>query len=140
MPGDAIPDLEKVNKLFESRVTLPSGSCFIDKILPQTASNLCEDDLFPAITYINLHYKVRASGTYNFAGARVELPHCKLKVDIFRKLLLDYDDHGICQFLQFGFPLGLAQEVFLEPALKNHQSLYAFFTYIFLRKRSASME
>ena len=136
LPGAAVPDLEKVNKLFENKVTLPNGSCFLDKILPQAATNLCEDELFPAISFINLHYKVRASGTYNFAGARVELPHSKLKVDVFRQLLLDYDDQGICQFIQFGFPVGLAQEVFLEPALKNHQSSYEFFTYIdkFLEK------
>ena len=136
LPGDAVPDLEKVNKLFENKVTLPNGSCFLDKILPKATATLREDVHFPAITFINLHYRVRASGTYNFAGARVELPHCKLKINNFRKLLLDYDDLGICQFLQFGFPLGLAQEVFLEPALKNHQSSYSFFTYIdkFLEK------
>ena len=136
LPVEAVPDLKEVNKLVENKVTLPNGSSFLDKILPQAVTSLCEDELFPAISFINLHYKVRACGTYNFAGARVELPHCKLKVETFRKLLLDYDDQGVCQYLQYGFPLGLAQEVFLEPALKNHQSSYSFFSYIdrFLEK------
>ena len=140
LPGDAQPDLEKVSKLFNNEVILPNGSSFIDKILPQSASHLHEDNNFPAIHYINLHHKVRESGTYNFAGARVDLPHCKLNVANFRKYLLSYDDQEICQFLQFGFPLGLAQEIFLEPALKNHQSSYCFYSYIdsFLEKEISS--
>lgn len=34
------------------------------------------------------------------------------------------------QFIEFGFPLGLAQDSVLEPSLKNHSSAYHFHTYI----------
>ena len=136
LPGVAAPDLEKVTKLYDNKISLPNGSSFIEKILPQTTTNTLENESFPATYYINLHYIVRSSGTYNFAGARVELPHSKLNIDLFRHHLADYDDKVICQFLQFGFPLGLSEEVFLEPALKNHQSAYCYYSYIdsFLHK------
>lgn len=136
LPVPATPDLEKVSKLYDNKVTLPNGSTFVDKILPHPAHITTEDEVFSAAYFIDLHNKVRLSGTYNFAGARVELAHSKINVDLFRQKLEDYDDKVICQFLQYGFPLGLAQEVFLEPCLKNHQSAYLYYSYIdtFLHK------
>ena len=130
LPGDAKPDLDNEIKLFDNKFALPNGSFFVDKILPPSSIITREDKVFPAAFFIDLHKKVRESGTYNFAGARLELPHSKLNVVLFRHYLEDYGDREICQFLQFGFPLGLAEEVFLEPALKNHRSSYSFYSYI----------
>ena len=136
LPGVAKPDLENIFELPEAKVSLSDDSIFVDRILPPSFTNTHEDEAFPATYFINLHYKVKNSGTYNFAGARESLPHSKLNVDLFRHLLADYNDIEICQFLEFGFPVGLAQEVFLEPAHKNHQSSYCFYNFIdkFLHK------
>ena len=136
LPGEATPDLNKTTQLFDHKVALPNGSHFVDKVLPQSAFTTQEDNIFPAKYFIDLHNKVRSSGTYNYAGARIELSHTKLNVDRFRYYLGSYDDVVICQFLQFGFPIGLAEEIFLEPALKNHQSSHLYFSYIdkFLHK------
>ena len=136
LPVPAKPDLDKVSKLFDNKVALPNGSTFVDKILPPSAHIVQEDEVFSAAYFIDLHKKVRLSGTYNFAGAQVELAHSRINVDLFRQKLEDYDDKVVCQFLQYGFPLGLAQEVYLEPCLKNHQSAYLYFSYIdkFLHK------
>ena len=136
LPGEALPDLENSVKLPDLKLALPNGSCFVDKILPPSATATTEDKNFPTAYFINLHKMVRDSGTYNFAGARIELPHSKLNIPLFHQYLKEYDDREICQFLQFGFPLGLAEEIFLEPSLKNHKSSYCFYTYIdkFLHK------
>ena len=136
MASEARIDLEKVETLPDLILTLPSGSSFVDKVLPDTTSKFLENKTFPSIHYINLHQEVRLWGTYNFAGARLDLPHSKLKSDVFREYLANYDDREVCQYIQYGFPLSLAQEIFLEPALKNHKSSYSYFTYIdsFLQK------
>ena len=136
LPSEADPDLEKVEALPNIKILLPNGSVFIDKLLPGSSAKFIENEKFPPGHFINLHQKVRLSGTYNFAGARLDLHHSNLNSDVFRELLEDYDDKEVCQFIQYGFPLSLAQEVFLEPALKNHKSSYSFFSYIdsFLQK------
>ena len=136
IPGVAKPDFGNDIKLLDNKITLPNGTFFMDKILPPPATVTLENDTFPATYFIDLHKKVKDSGTYNFAGARVELPHSKLNIDLFRHSLQDYDDKEVCQFLQFGFPLGLAEEIYLEPALKNHKSSYSYYSYLdqFLHK------
>ena len=136
LPSEADPDLEKVEALPNIKISLPNGSVLIDKLLPGSSAKFIENEKFPPGHFINLHQKVRLSGTYNFAGARLDLHHSNLNSDVFRELLEDYDDKEVCQFIQYGFPLSLAQEVFLEPALKNHKSSYSFFSYIdsFLQK------
>ena len=130
LPADAAYDIPKNTRLLESKVALPNGSIFLDKILPQLPVEVVESYTFPPEYFIDLHNKVRQSGTYNYAGARLELKHSKLNIECFRQFLEDYDDIVICQFLQFGFPLGLSEEIFLEPALKNHQSSYLYYTYV----------
>ena len=130
LPGEASPDLSKTTRLVDQPISLPDGSYFVDKILPENSFSTKEDPHFPTEYFIELHKKVRSAGTYNYAGARVELAHSRINVDIFRRYLADYDDIGVCQFLQFGFPLGLAQEIFLEPGKKNHQSSYLYYSFI----------
>ena len=130
LPDEAPYDLEKSTRLVDNEVVLPNGSVFLDKILPASGSNPVEDSTFSADYFIDLHKQVRSTGTYNFAGTRVKLKHSKINVDRFRHYLVDYDDVVICQFLEYGFPIGLAEEIFLEPALKNHQSSYLYFSYI----------
>ena len=136
LPADAAYDIPKNTRLAESKVALPNGSNFLDKILPHLPVEVVENSTFPPEYFIDLHNKVRQSGTYNYAGARIELKHSILNIDCFRQYLKDYDDIVICQFLQFGFPLGLSEEIFLEPALKNHQSSYLYYTYVdkFIKK------
>ena len=136
LPGEATPDLKSYTNLHDNKVPLHNGSCFVDKFLPLTTFTFEADENFPPSYFIDLHYKIRQHGTYNFAGAREELRHSNINTTLFRFYLQDYDDMEICQFLQYGFPLGLAQEVFLEPSLRNHKSAYTFFTYIdkFLQK------
>ena len=72
LPGEASPDLSKTTRLVDLHILLPDGSKFMDKILPEKSFSTKEDPNFPAKYCIELHNKVRSSGTYNYAGARVE--------------------------------------------------------------------
>ena len=123
-------DIEDTKKLGDWPVQLPDGKVFIDKILPPlpVTFDVCEE--FPPAYFIDLHNKVIQRGTYNFAGARVELKHCKIDVNKFRAKLGGYDDIGVLQFVQFGFPIGLAQEFELESCVKNHSSALEYFTWV----------
>ena len=130
VPADAVPDLEQNVFLKSNKILLKSGKCFVDKILPRCSSSIELNQEYPSSYFIDLHNKVRQSGTYNFAGARIELQHNKIKVDVLREMLAGYDDIEVCQFLQYGFPLGLAQEIFLDQSLKNHQSAFTYFSFV----------
>ena len=36
----------------------------------------------------------------------------------------------ICQYLEYGFPLGLSDDFILQPVLKNHSSSYEFYSHV----------
>ena len=55
--------------------------------------------------YIKIHDLIHSSGQYNFEACKFPL-HTKLNIDYFRFMLLDYEDNVICDFLEYGFPLG----------------------------------
>ena len=60
--------------------------------------------------YIQLHNKVFLSGRYNFEGCRIPLKS-NLNIDFFRFMLYGYEDEAICDFFEFGFPLGYIGKV-----------------------------
>ena len=120
----ATPDLKDVKKLATFRIKLPDGEDFIDRVLPASGTTFTFNDVFSSAYYFDLHEKVKLGGTYNFAGSRITLKHCKINVDKFRKLLEDYEDMEILQFLSYGFPLGLAQDFQLSSCLQNHSSAH----------------
>ena len=56
---------------------------------------------------------------------------CNTNVNKLRSLLpLDYDDRVMCQYLEYGFPLGLQEDYILKPILKNHSSAYEFYSHV----------
>ena len=132
----ATPTITNTKKLASLVVKLKDGGDFVDKILPPPVSNLVQNKEFPPSYFVSLHNNVKSAGTYNYAGARVNLEHSKINIDKFRELLVYYDDIGILQYLQYGFPLGLAQKFELSSSTQNHSSAYEYFTYIdqFLKK------
>ena len=132
----ASPVIANTKKLGTWIVKLPDGQDFVDKLLPPPSEELSQNQEFPSSYFVDLHCKVKLGGTYNFAGARVKLKHVKINVAKFRELLGDYDDSGVLQYLEFGFPLGLAQEFELLSCTQNHTSAYEFYTSIdaFMKK------
>ena len=126
----AKPDIGDTKKLANWPVHLPDGKIFMDKLLPPLATPFQFNIQYPPAYFIDLHEKVVSKGTYNYAGARVALPHCKIKVENFRSKLTDYDDSGVLQYIQFGFPIGLSQQFELESCAKNHSSALEYFTWV----------
>ena len=126
----AKPDIPDTNTLRKHIVALPDGREFLDRVLPAASEDIVMDVHFPPSYFLNLHNQVKQGGTYNYAGARVCLQHCKINVSKFRSLLTDYEDIAVLQFLEFGFPLGIAQEFELESCTQNHSSALEFFRYV----------
>ena len=62
------------------------------------------------LDYIQKHNEIARSGRYNFEGCRFPL-ETSLKIDYFRFMLHGYEDASICEFLEFGFPLGYFGDV-----------------------------
>ena len=57
------------------------------------------------VNLLDIHHKVIPSGKYNFEGCRVPV-NGKLNIEYIKSLLHDYDDPLLCDFLEFGFPIG----------------------------------
>ena len=125
----ASPDIKDVSGLRTWLVKVPDAQDFSDRVLPP-ATDVSHNVEFPPDYFLDLHKRVRLGGTYNFAGSRIQLIHSSIKIDKFRLLLVNYDDLGILQFLEYGFPIGLAQDFELKPCTKNHSSSYEFYSYL----------
>ena len=81
---------------------------------------------FPCSYFIELHNNVIAANTYNYCGAKIPLSHSKLNMPYWREMLVNYHDTDLCEFLEFGWPLGLDPSVPLKSTLKNHPSSWQF--------------
>ena len=138
--GTAPKQVHKVNSLLDMTVRMPCGS-FIDKVLPQPSHTLKIDEVFTADYYVALHNVTAAPGiradgsvypayTPNHLGARVRMPHVKLRLDRWRYHLLGYEDAELVQFLEFGFPLGLSSLPDLECSTRNHGSAYMWYDHV----------
>ena len=104
----------------------------MDRILPPTNCMLVEHPTFNRAYFLNLHESVKLYDTNNFRGARIPLQHNNINVDNLRSYLTkySYQHMHICQYVQYGFPLGLWSEAYLEPATRNHSSSYSYYSYL----------
>ena len=145
---DSLPDLSgtapkqiiSVKKLKDFQVKLPKGT-FTDKVLPGTEYLLEPNTIFTPDYFAALHQITSAPGfradgtpytanTPNHLGARVSLPHSKLRLEQWRHHLIGYEHAELTQFLEFGFPLGLSDSAKLESQIRNHGSAYMWFNWV----------
>ena len=126
------PDLAKPEFLKPSPVNVTKQLCFTDRLLPDTKCVFAENETFPMSYFVKLHEAVKQHGVHNYKGARIPLAHNNINVAKFRSYLTKYQyPHlHILQFIEYGFPLGLWSDAFLEPCVKNHSSAYSYFTYV----------
>ena len=54
---------------------------------------------------LKIHKLVQDSGKYNYEGCRIKVNE-KINVTFMRSMLRNYSDIQVCDFLEFGFPLG----------------------------------
>ena len=140
MSGIAPKQVLRVKTLQDFQVKLPRGT-FTDKVLPGTDHHLEVNKVFTADYFSALHQITAAPGyrldgtpypadTPNHIGARVSLPHTKLKLDRWRYHLIGYVNAELTQYLEYGFPLGLADSAVLESQKRNHGSAYMWFSWV----------
>ena len=139
--GIAPKQIHKVGNLQDNVVKLPCGSDFMDKVLPSPEHMLEPNTCFTPDYLVALHNIVSAPGfrgdgsaypsyTPNHLGARVQLPHGKLKIDRWRYHLVGYEHVELIQHLEFGFPLGLNSLPDLKSAARNHGSAYQWYSHV----------
>ena len=111
---------------------------FLDKKLPASTVVFEENKSFDKNYFITLH-KITASqglhypaGTPNHRGARIPLRHTSLKLDRWRHHLVGYEGVDLCQFLEYGFPIGLSEDTphRLSSTFRNHGSALQFYSHI----------
>ena len=106
-----------------------------DSVLCSVASELDSNwpvwDSTELREYLGIHRWVVYSGVPNFAGCRIPV-RSKFAVNVWREklLLTNYYDIDICDFLEYGFPIGYTAGVLPVPSHKNHSLSYAFSEHI----------
>ena len=133
-----VAPLLKTSYLEDLNVNMPNGNIFIDKVLPDLTLPFPSNNRFPSEYFCALHKLVSSpgphypSGTPNYLGARIPLQHTGLNLEMWRKHLVGYEHVELCQYLEFGFPLGLQQDpsLTLKPSYRNHGSSYQYYKWI----------
>ena len=116
----------------------PKNLVFVDKKLPLQDSQPIPHPRFNLQYFTSLSSLAAAEGptwaafTPNHLGARIPLVHTDLLMGEWRKHLIGYEDVEICQYLEFGFPLGVdsGPDTKLVSARRNHGSAYTFYPWI----------
>ena len=71
------------------------------------------------VNYIFIHNLIKNSGKHNFELCRIPI-YSKLNIEFIRRNLLDYEDKQVCDFLEFGWPIGHIGKPFTSTVRKNH--------------------
>ena len=114
------------------QIKIANELTFTDRLLPENSCSLSEHEQFSKSYFVDLHNRVKAFGVHNYKGARIPLAHNNINVKKFRSYLLEfsYPHIHLLQFIEFGFPLGLWTDAFLQPSTSNHSSAYTYHSYI----------
>ena len=75
-------------------------------------------------SWVKIYDVVRASGLPNYQGCRIPLSH-SLNMGLWRHLLKDYNDAIVCDFLEFGWPIGYTLDSWPADYMDNHASAKA---------------
>ena len=82
--------------------------------------------LFEPNSFVTLHNLVYASGQPNFLGARLPVP-TSLNLSLWRSLLTEYSDVVVCDYLEFGWPIGYDYHGVLPCSdFRNHKGALDF--------------
>lgn len=65
--------------------------------------------------FLNAHEMVTASGMYNYENCKIPV-NFRMNLDFIRSWLVDYKDKKVCDFLEYGFPIGAIES---NTILKN---------------------
>ena len=126
------PDVAKPEALKPYDVKVHDNLVFHDRLLPPNIHPSCENTSFSKDYFVGLHNAVKIFNVSNYKGARIPLKHNNINVEKFRSYLtrLSYPHIHVLQYVEFGFPLGLWTDAYLEPSTRNHSSSYSYYTFI----------
>lgn len=114
---DAMPDSKC--SLFESKLSVLESRLTVTNSPP--AFGLSSD------YFLNLHNRIFASRAYNFEGLRLPVPS-SLCLPVWRTYLQEYVDYGVCDFLEFGWPVGFdySRPLPIHTNFHNHKGATEF--------------
>ena len=76
-------------------------------------------------SFVDAHCAVFSSGQFNYTGLCIPVPS-RLNIPVWRALLQDYEDFVICDFLEFGWPLGYTNQTLPVFDLRTHRGALNF--------------
>ena len=76
-------------------------------------------------SFVDAHCAVFSSGQFNYTGLRIPVPS-RLNIPVWHALLQDYEDFVICDFLEFGWPLGYTNQTLPVFDLRAHRGALNF--------------
>ena len=76
-------------------------------------------------SFVDTHHAVFSSGQSNYTGLCISVPS-RLNIPVWRALLRDYGDSVICEFLEFGWPLGYTKQTLPVFNLQTQRSALKF--------------
>ena len=76
-------------------------------------------------SYQDVHDFVAQTGKPNYSVARVPVPST-LNISTWRELLQDYEDSAVCDFLEFGWPVGFMSTTLPVFDLRTHRGALLF--------------
>ena len=109
-------------------VVQPSISSSLSSRLGISSQSFVTPDALPFETnfFVTLHNQVYAKGQPNFLGARLSVP-TSLHLSLWRSLLTEYSDVEVCDFLEFGWPIGYNYHGVLPSSdFRNHKGALDF--------------
>ena len=110
------------------QVVQPCFSPSISSSLGISSTSFVSQDapLFESNSFVTLHNLVYATGQPNFLGARLSVP-TSLNLSLWRSLLTEYSDVVVCDYLEFGWPIGYDYHGVLPSSdPRNHKGALAF--------------
>ena len=79
----------------------------------------------PVVSSTLIALSFLSSGQFNYTGLRLPVPS-RLNIPVWRALLQDYEDRVICNFLEFGRPLGYNNQTLPVFDLCTHRGALTF--------------
>jgi len=74
----------------------------------------------PDVSFIDIHRSVVDFGTPNYLGPKIIVPS-RLNIPCWRDALRDYHDQVICDFLEFGWPIGFEHDSIPSFTTRTHR-------------------
>ena len=84
-------------------------------------------DSCPFQPFLDLHARVSESRVYNFQGLCLPVPS-STRLPVWWSYLRDYEDYAVCDFLEFGWPVGFDYSSCFPKTLdfRNHKGAIDF--------------